>query len=401
MKSLLFLPLFFTLLFVQSQTLKSGKWRGEIVYESKDVPFIFEITPSGGDVPEITLMNGLERRKITNATIVGDSIFIPLDPFDVTIKATFSAMSMNGEYVKHYRNARMPFKAFYGRERFIKMSTKPSVKIEEKWKMTFSPDSPSMSNGVGLFKQVGDRVTGTVLTMTSDYRYFDGIIDGDSMKLSSFDGAHAFMLLGKKTAFDAWEGKIIFDNNYAENWVATYDAEFDLGDPFEVVKIKKGIHKPYYDLLGAGSGRDAIDPSKYEGKVLLVQLFGTWCPNSHDQTKFLVDWYEKNKEKNVAILASSFEANYSQEYGLKRLANYRQTTNIPYDLILGGRLSKTGAATSFPFLDKLKAFPTLIIIDKQGYVRYVHSYFNGPATGDYYNEFDDRFNEIINELLGE
>lgn len=391
----------FILTATHAQSLKMGMWRGEIIYDKENVPFQLELAPSGSEVPEITIINGRERRLITNATIKGDSIFIPLDPFDVTIKAAFSAMSMSGEYIKHYRNSRMPFTASYGGSRFSKKSTRPATKIEEKWSVTFSPDSPSMSKGVGVFKQIGDKVTGTVMTETSDYRFFEGILDGDSIKLSSFDGAHAFLLLGKKTAADSWEGKIVFDNSYSEPWIAKYDDDASIGDPFEVVKLKEGEHKPYYDLLAAGSGKDAIDPSKYEGKVLLIQLFGTWCPNSHDQTKYLVNWYEKNKSKEVEVLASSYEANYSQEYGLERLADYREMNKIGYDLVLGGRLSKTGAATPFPFMQKIKAFPTLIILDKQGYARYVHSYFNGPATGEYYKAFDVRFNEIIDELLSE
>lgn len=401
MKLLLVTLSLFLSLITTAQSLKWGGWRGEIRYDEQAVPFLFEITPSGGEVPEITFINGKERRTIVNARVEGDSIFIPMEPFDVTIEAAFTAMSMSGSYVKHYRDARIPFAASYGGLRFTKNSTRPSGKIEEKWKMTFSPDSPSMSDGVGLFKQVDDQVTGTVLTETSDYRYFEGILDGDSIKLSSFDGAHAFLILGKRTGANDWEGEIVFDNGYNEPWIATYDSKAELDDPFEIVKVEAGTQKPYFDLLGAGSGKGAIDPSKYEGKVLVIQVFGTWCPNSLDQTNYLVDFYKKNKHKDLAILASSYEANYSQEYGLQRLTHYKQANSIPYELVLGGRLNKTSAATSFPFIDKLKAFPTLVIIDKLGYARYVHSYFNGPATGSYYDAFDARFTKIIGELLAE
>jgi len=387
-------------LFVQGQSLKSGKWSGEITYQKHKVPFQFEVNNTGGDTPEIIFINGRERRSVKNATIVGDSIFIPLDPFDVSIRAKFGAMSLSGEYVKHYRNAKMSLNAAFGGVRFAKSSTKTNVSVEERWKMTFSPDTPSMSDGVGLFKQMGDKVIGTVMSETSDYRYFEGIVDGDSLKLSSFDGAHAFMILGKKTGSD-WSGKIVFDNTYSEPWSANPDPDAELVDPFKLVKVDRGTHKPYYDLLGAGSGKGSVDPSKYEGKVLIVQLFGTWCPNSHDQTRYLVDWYKKNEAKNIAILASSYEANYSKEYGLRRLEEYRKTNSIPYDLVLGGRLSKTGAATPLPFIERIKAFPTLVIVDKEGYARYVHSYFNGPATGEYYKVFDEKFNQIIDELLAE
>lgn len=384
-----------------SQSLKIGEWKGEISYEDYTVPFLFEVSPSGGEIPEITFINGSERRTVTNAEMTGDTLVIPMDPFDVTIKVRYTAMSMEGFYIKHYRDAKFPFNANFGQQRFTKNSVSPDVPIEEKWDMTFSPETSSMSKGVGIFKKYGNKVFGTVLTETSDYRYFEGIIDGDSMMLSSFDGAHAFMILGKKKGAKEWKGTMVFDNSYSEPWIAKYDPNASIKAPFEVVKVEKGVHKPYYDLLGAGSGRDVVDPSKYQGKVLIIQAFGTWCPNSHDQTKFLSSWYEKNKQRNVAILASSYEANYSQDYGLSRIKEYKLMNNISYDVVLGGRLSKVAAATPFPFIDRIKAFPTLVIVDKEGYARYVHSYFNGPATGTYYKDFIKQFNTIIDELEAE
>ncbi len=385
---------------LSAQMIKAGQWRGAVQYDSLDIPFTFEIGYPSGEVPEVTIINGQDRRVISNAEISGDSIIIPLDPFDVDIRAKFTAMGMQGSYNKYYRNRSIPFNAQYGKPRMKKNSIRQVVPIQEKWAIRLSPETPGMSNGVGLFKQRGHIVSGTIMTEVSDYRFFEGILDGDSIKLSCFDGAHAFAFIGARTE-EGWAGEMIYDNGYAEPWEATYDADAVLNDPFEMVNIEPGKHKPYYDLLGAGEGKDAIDPSEYEGKVLIIQLFGTWCPNSHDQTKYLVNWYNKNKHKNVAVLASSYEANYSQEYGLKRLDEYREMNDIPYDLVLGGRLSKTGAAMPFPFMQRIEAFPTLVILDKQGYVRHVHSYFNGPATGDYYRSFDRRFNEIIDALVAE
>ncbi|WP_425392358.1 peroxiredoxin family protein [Ekhidna sp.] len=381
------------------QFIKPGQWRGDIHYQNTKIPLTFEIGYPNGETPEITFVNGKERRVVKNARIEGDSIFIPLDPFDVEIRAKFTAITLTGVYQKYYRDLKLPFTAEFGKPRVAKNSLRPSPAIEERWAITFSPESSDMSAGVGLFKQRGSTVTGTIMTQVSDYRYFEGILDGDSIKLSCFDGAHAFGFLGKKTE-EGWRGDMIYDNGYAEPWVAIYDKEAELEDPFEMVEVE-GDQKPYYDLLGAGEGKNAIDPLAYEGKVLIIQLFGTWCPNSHDQTRYLVNWYNENKDRDIAILGSSFEANYSQEYGMERLEKYRKVNDIPYDLVLGGRLSKTGAAMPFPFMNRIEAFPTLVILDKQGYVRYVHSYFNGPATGEYYKDFDSRFNEIIDSLLAE
>ena len=52
---------------IQSQSLKSGKWRGEIAYENHRVPLSFEVIPTGEDIPEIVFTNGQERRTVLNA----------------------------------------------------------------------------------------------------------------------------------------------------------------------------------------------------------------------------------------------------------------------------------------------------------------------------------------------
>lgn len=392
--------LLFSFLSFSQQIIKPGKWRGVIDYNNVEVPLSFEIGYPVNEVPEVTFTNGGERRVIRNTRIEGDTLYIPVEPFDIEIRVKIAAMAMEGVYQKFYRDFKLPFSAEYGKARFMKKSIRNSPPVQERWDITFSPASPSMSKGIGLFKQKGNQVYGTIMTQVSDYRYFEGIVDGDSIKLSCFDGVHAFLFLGKR-GDEGWNGTMIFDNEYSESWVAVMDPEVELQDPFEMVEVEPGTERPYYDLLGAGQGKNAIDPSKYEGQVLIIQLFGTWCPNSQDQTQYLTKWYDKNKDRGVSILASSFEANYSQAYGLERLEKYREFNKIPYDLVLGGRLSKTGAAMPFSFMKRIEAFPTLVILDKAGYVRYVHSYFNGPATGDYYQTFDQRFNAIMDELLAE
>jgi len=52
-------------------------------------------------------------------------------------------------------------------------------------------------------------------------------------------------------------------------------------------------------------------------------------------------------------------------------------------------------------LNNFEAFPTLIIIDKKGVVRKIHTGFNGPGTGIYYTEFVREFEKTIDDLLAE
>lgn len=377
---------------VLTATGQNGRWVGELDYGDRVLPFNFEMEGS-----RFTLINGQERidQEIQWSM---DSFRVDLKPFDAFIEGVRTESTLRGVWEKPYRGTKIPFAAKQGQQRFFVMPSRKLNKLS-RWKMSFNPGENGEYPAVAEFNQQGLLLTGTVRTETGDFRYFDGVIKEDSIIMSSFDGAHGFILAGTKTG-KSWRGKFYFDDTYAEPWEASENVEYDISDPFLMTEIAPGKHQPFYDLLGAGSGRDAIDASEYEGKVLIIQVFGTWCPNSLDQTHVLLDWYE-DRPDGTELIAVTYEPNYSKEYGMKRIDEYVSHLQIPYDVFLGGRLSKAQAAMPFPFLDRIQAFPTLVILDKAGYARYVHSYFNGPATGSYYEDFKVEFQSKVRELLAE
>lgn len=68
-----------------------------------------------------------------------------------------------------------------------------------------------------------------------------------------------------------------------------------------------------------------------------------------------------------------------------------------YPILYGGAAKKDSASLAFPNISGISAFPTLLIIDKNNNIRYVHTGFNGPATG-LYESFKDEFAELLSEL---
>jgi thiol-disulfide isomerase/thioredoxin len=385
-------------LFCSSQSSVSEEWIGYLDYSSTKVPFSFSLNYASGKVVQVTLRNGDERIHLNQVKTNGDSIFIPLQPFDSYIKAKISQNTIEGIWEKPYRGLKVKIMAVTSSNRFSLRVTTP-VEVGEKWAVTFKPGTSDAYPAVALLQQNGTKVTGTFLTEVGDFRYFEGVVDGDSLKMSSFDGAHAFYVKGKKTG-DSWSGTFYFDPTYTEPWRAVIDDQAEIADPFELVNVQGSNLKPYYDILAAGNGKNAIDVKQLEGKVVVVQVFGTWCPNSLDETNFLREWYQ-TKPAGVELLAVTYEPNYSKEYGMRRIDEYKEHLSLPYDVYLGGQMSKSHAAIAFPFMDKIAAFPTLLLIDKMGNVRYIHAYFNGPATGSYYDEFKNAFAERVNELLRE
>lgn len=370
----------------------TGQWRGIIEYEDEDVPFEFLVD----DNLQVIIKNGDERIIIKDAVLEEDSILIPLKPFDAWIKAKLGTHELLGYWKKGYRKKGVPFRATYGAPRFKRSSNIRSKKFIGKWQVELSSPSRIPYPAVLVIEEKRAKIIGTFLTEVGDFRFFEGIINDDSIMMSSYDGAHAFLFKGVIHA-DSLNGELHMDNGYSEMAKGVKNDNASITEPFKL--IEPG-HRPFFDILSAGDASVKIDEDDFFDKVIVLQLFGTWCPNSMDQTNFLSEWYE-NKPEGVEVIAATFEPNFSTAYGNKRIAQYKKDMGLNYNITLGGKLNKRQAALSLPYADEINAFPTLVLIDKDGFVRYEFSYFQGPATGSYHQQFVDKFNTCIEELLRE
>jgi hypothetical protein len=68
-------------------------------------------------------------------------------------------------------------------------------------------------------------------------------------------------------------------------------------------------------------------------------------------------------------------------------------------VLFGGEVGKESIAGALPELDNFSSYPTTIFIDREGKVRKIHTGFNGPATGLFYQEFIKDFNAVVDSLL--
>jgi len=56
---------------------------------------------------------------------------------------------------------------------------------------------------------------------------------------------------------------------------------------------------------------------------------------------------------------------------------------------------------TLPQLTPIMVFPTSIFIDKKGKVRKLDTSFNGPGTGEHYDEYKREFEAMVDALLRE
>jgi len=379
--------------------LKTGIWRGEILAQNNKIPFNFEVEKNGENYI-INLINGDETLKIDEVIVEGDSLFFNMHIFDTSIKAQIHGTELSGTYTKHYaEDYILPFKAqFDKKNRFDNMPN--SGKFDGIWETVFLDEGKEYP-AVGIFKTEDDRLKGTFLTETGDYRYLEGYTNKDTLFLFTFDGNHLFKFKAFKVNDTLLKGEFWSGKTSYETFNAKKNEHAKLINANELTYLKEGYENIVFSFPGLDGKPVTLQDEKFKNKVVILQILGTWCPNCMDETKFYADWYRKNKSKGVEILGLAYETKPDFKYAKDRVEKMKEKLNVDYDFVIAGTSSTKSASESLPMLNRVMSFPTTIIIDKKGTVRKIHTGFSGPATGKYYEEFVDEFNSFVKELLEE
>ena len=392
--------------FAQSH-LKPGIWRGELKSKSDNLlPFNFEVK-NVASKQQLIIHNSTERFKVTDIKQAGDSVFIHMPLFNSEFKLKQEGTELKGQWIKHYADHDniMAFDAQPGKDwRFL--NTIPAVKynLSGRFSAIFINEKGKGDTTVGEFKQVGYKLTGTFLTTTGDYRYLEGIINGNKLYLSTFDGGHAFLFVG-----DIRDSKTIINGVWydgydeVEKWTAKRNDNAKLPDAYSLTKLKQGVAKLNFTFPDINGKKVSINDPRFKNKVLIVQMLGSWCPNCMDETNFLVNnYYPKYHPKGVEIIGLAYERTTDFAKSKPTLLQLKNRFNIPYPLLITGYTPSSGdPQKSLPMLADFKGFPTTIIIDKKGNVRKIHTGFSGPGTGKYYTEFVNEFDKLTDDLLAE
>ncbi|MEZ4792444.1 MAG: TlpA disulfide reductase family protein [Gelidibacter sp.] len=381
--------------------IKQGVWRGELkISETQTLPFNFEITAKKG----MKLFNADEVILVDDITYHNDSIFIKMPVFEGYFALTMNDTVMQGEFIKESLGRILPFKALYGKKsRFDEPKQKPTVDISGNWEAVFSQGVKGDEYlAKGIFKQEGNKVTGTFRTTTGDYRYLEGVMSGDELKLSTFDGAHAFLFTATVTN-NAMHGTFYSGNHFNEPFIAKRNDTFELPDADQLTSLKEGFDTIDFSFPDTSGKLVSLSDENFKNKVVIVQIMGSWCPNCLDESKFYSQFYKEHRDKDIEFIALAFEYAKTKKAAFKSIERLKDGVGINYPILLAqyGSSDKDKAQEKLPMLSKVLSYPTSIFIDKTGKVRKIHTGFNGPATGENYAEFKKEFEGFVNALLEE
>lgn len=404
--SLLFIC-YVTLVFPQTN-LKTGAWRGVLTLSERKneiiLPFNFTVAYIKAK-PVITVSNADEKIRVDEIIIKGDSVNFRMPVFDTEFKTVLRHDTLTGTWINHAKKERnvIPFEAYYGDKRRFVSDKNATIDFTGTYEVTFNARKEDEYKAIGVFKQEGNRVTGTFLTETGDYRYLEGSVQNSNMALSCFDGAHAFLFFAGSARphgkADSLSGKFFSGISGTEDWIALRNDTFKLKDPERITYMKNPDEQITFSFLNLKGQTVSLSDPKFLNKPVIIQVMGSWCPNCMDETAYLAQVYRQYNPKGLEIVALAYERTADFEKAKSNVTRLKTKYGAGYEFLITGLTGAAKASESLPFLNKISAFPTTIILDRKHHVRSVYTGFNGPATGKAYEQYKARTESLIQQLL--
>ena len=341
------------------------------------------------------LVNGRERIAVDSRK-ENEQIVLDFPHYDSRIVLQQNVLDYSGEWTKRRGPMEIAKVPCHIQIRSEKAWQDPESYLG-RWSVEFSD---SVDQAVGVFERFGENeIIGTFLTTIGDYRYLHGGVQSGELVLSCFDGAHAFLFKAKLTASGELKGKFFSGNWYEETWTAKKDSTAKLPDAFgqSVVAGAERLGQLEFPDVD-GKLRKLSDPS-FKSRLLLIEVFGTWCPNCHDEATYLKELREKYGKRGLQVLGLAFEMTGDFQRDSKQVKRYRERFDIDYPILIAGTSDKVEASKRFPVLDQIRSYPTTLFVDSTGTIRAVYTGFSGPATGEAHLELRKSFESIIERVL--
>lgn len=375
-----------------------GNYRAEMITKDGSVlPFRFELIKDS-DQLIMKVDNDKETLIYDDIRFENDSIKILMPPFDAVIIAQVGHGSLEGIYLKEESGTKTSFKAIISDAPKFESNETPNLDLNGQFRTVFRPEKPYP--GLGIFSQKGNQVSGTFRKNSGDTRFLSGIVFKDSILLSTFDGAHPYLIKAAKLG-DTIHGNLYYQSSSITKFWMIKDDNYQLENSKELTQLKDGFETISFNFKNTSGDYVSLNDEQFKNRVVVVQIMGTWCPNCLDETQFFLSYIKDNPSIDIAFVALSFEAARTEKKAMDRIQSMVDRFDIPYPVLLAqfGSVDTKIAQEKLPMLKEIRSYPTTIIIDKSGKVNSIHTGFNGPATGKAFEDFKMEFDEEIKSLV--
>ena len=373
-----------------------GPWRAVLDLAGGPLPFGLQIERAGTGW-QGKLCNGAKCQRFSKVRVEGDSVVLEIADYAATMTAALRGDSLLGYYHNVGSNGprTIPFRASRGRWPI----TRAPRNLVGRWDATYFQDLGT-SPRVFEFRNGPAGIEGTLISSTSDYGPFSGTASADSFAIGYFDGSFVYLITGKLRG-DTLRGVFHAGLKTQTPWQAVRSTGAPhLKSPTEITSAdtSEPFRFGFPDLQGRSVRND--DP-RFKGKVVLVDIFGSWCPTCHEGTPELIRLYNRYRGRGLEIVGLAFEVTGDTAVDGPQVRRYHDKFSIPFPLLLAGSNDVEAIEAALPQLRGAGAFPTILFLDRDGRVRRVHAGFHGLAAGAQHRRQSREFEVEIERLLNE
>jgi len=379
----------------------NGLWDATVVINNRDgaleIPFRFELSGSGSNVKG-SFFNGDDKTTSTSGTLADGKLSLSFDELGTRLDATLKDGQLEGEYSRGTRGAPYPFRA----RRFVPVSA-GSAKVPEiagLWNVQVGKSSKGEAAWQLIVRQAGPEVSAVILRIDGDTGTLTGTFKDGKFALSHFSGARPMRL----ELTPAADGTLAVVQN-KDNPLTALRAEQanakglpNPSDPTRFTSVKDPSEPFRFSFPDLNGNIVSNTDPRFQGKVVIVAIGGSWCPNCHDETPFLVELYKKYKAKGLEIVELSFEEE-AQIKNPVRVKAFNKRYGVEYTTLIPGEPKELN--DKIPQGVNLNSFPTTFFLGRDGRVRSSHAGFAGKASGKFHTELTEEYTALLERLLAE
>lgn len=382
---------------------RTGLYRAVLELPGGEAPVGLEIAKENAGFV-LYLVNDSERTRVDQVKIANRELTAMFPGYENKLRARLYRDRLEGDVTLIKDGGQeqvIAFKAKRGEAyRFHKDALTDNADLAGRWSMTLIKEGKATA-AVAIFQQQHDRVTGTVMTPTGDHRFLEGQVRGEEAQLSTFAGGLAYLYQLKVNNAGDLEGDLWQGLASHSKVTAVRDENATLDSSGVDTRLKEDAPRFDFTFRDPDGKQVSLSDERFQGKVVVVTLGGSWCPNCHDEAQFLVPFYKEYRDRGVEIIALMFERHGEYERAARAVRGYRKDLGIEFTTLIAGVSDTEEASKALPTLTGIYGYPTTIVVDRTGAVRDIHVGFSGPATGRHYEEYVAEFRALIDELLSE
>jgi thiol-disulfide isomerase/thioredoxin len=362
-----------------------------------EVPFRFELSGSGSNLKG-SFFNGDDKVTSTSGQLANGHLTLSFDEYGTKLEADVKDGQLEGQYTRGTRGAPYPFHA----KRFTPVAAGDAKipSIAGLWNVQVGKSSKGEAAWQLIVRQSGAEISAAILRIDGDTGAITGTFRDGKFVLSHFSGARPLRLEVTPNA----DGTLSLVQN-KDNPLTAVRAEQakaqglpQPSDPSRFTSVKDPTEPLRFSFPDADGKIVSNTDPRFAGKVVIVAIGGSWCPNCHDETPFLVDLYKKYRSRGLEIVELSFEEE-AQIKNPVRLKAFNKRYGVEYTVLIPGEPKELN--DKMPQGVNLNSFPTTFFLGRDGRVRSTHAGFAGKASGKAHEEQTAEITALVERLLAE